>query len=66
MKGSIVRFNDGVEFDTSGGLRVESRHDGYYVVGKGMLIPVDSREDGEQFMRESAERHKPQRRNQNG
>jgi len=48
----ILRFNDGVTFDTSGPLRVTRRRDGYYVVGKGMLIPVDSREEGKQVIKE--------------
>ena len=46
-----LRFNDGVEFDTGGELRVEERHDGAYVVGRGLLCPVDSREAGEAFIR---------------
>ena len=35
-----IQFSDGVKFDTSGDLRLEYRHDGAYVVGQGMLIPV--------------------------
>jgi hypothetical protein len=35
-----IQFSDGVKFDTSGDLRLEFRHDGAYVVGQGMLIPV--------------------------
>lgn len=42
----MLRFNDGMDFDTSGKLHVEKRSDGYYVVGQGMLIPVDSRAEG--------------------
>jgi hypothetical protein len=41
-----MRFSDGIEFDTDGYLRVEHRKDGYYVVGEGMLVPVDSYDDG--------------------
>jgi hypothetical protein len=44
---STLRFSDGVSFDTSGAYRIESRSDGLYVVGKGYLCPVDSREAGE-------------------
>jgi hypothetical protein len=43
----MLQFSDGVEFDTSGKMRVERRHDGYYVVGNGMMFAVDSREEGE-------------------
>ena len=47
-----LRFTDGVEFDTSGKLRVEKRRDGFYVVGDGMLVAVDSRKEGEEFIAE--------------
>ena len=43
---SKLIFSDGVKFDTDGLLRVEHRKDGYYVVGEGMLVPVDSYADG--------------------
>jgi hypothetical protein len=48
----MLHFSDGVSFDTSGPLRVTYRGDGYYVVGKGMLIPVDSRKEGEDTIAE--------------
>ena len=38
----MLKFTDGVEIDTSGPLRPLHLHDGWYVVGGGMLIPVDS------------------------
>lgn len=41
-----LRFTDGSKFNTDGEYRVERRKDGYYVVGKGMLCPVDSRKEG--------------------
>ncbi len=41
----MLRFNDGVNIDTSGELRVLRLRDGYYVVGEGMCIPVADRED---------------------
>ena len=40
---STLRFSDGVNIDTSGELRVLRLKDGYYVVGNGMLIPVEDR-----------------------
>jgi hypothetical protein len=46
-----LKFSDGMEFDTSGPLRIESRSDGLYVVGNGQLIPVSSREEAEQIIR---------------
>ena len=42
-----LRFSDGMEFDLCGDLRVVHRRDGWYVVGRGMLIPVADREEGD-------------------
>lgn len=36
---STLRFNDGVEIDTSGEYRTLQLHDGWYVVGHGSLVP---------------------------
>jgi len=41
----MLKFSDGMSFDTSGKQRIERRSDGLYVVGKGMLIPVNSIEE---------------------
>jgi hypothetical protein len=46
-----LKFSDGMEFDTSGPLRITSRSDGLYVVGKGCLIPVNSREEAEEIIK---------------
>jgi hypothetical protein len=46
-----LKFSDGMEFDTSGPLRIESRSDGLYVVGNGQLIPVSSREEAKEIIR---------------
>ena len=48
----MLEFNDGVKFDTSGALRVERRSDGYYVVGRNMLIPVSDRAEGQKMIAE--------------
>jgi hypothetical protein len=53
---SILRFNDGEEFDTSGEMRTEKRYDGWYVVGGGMLIPVDSEEEGKEIVETKKEK----------
>jgi hypothetical protein len=37
---NILRFDDGIEIDTSGELRLLELYDGWYVVGEGRLIPV--------------------------
>ena len=50
-----MRFSDGMTFDTSGPLRLTRRKDGWYVVGNGMLCPVDSIEEGEKFIARSKE-----------
>jgi hypothetical protein len=50
-----LKFSDGIEFDTSGPLRIESRSDGLYVVGNGQLIPVSSREEAEEIIKQDKE-----------
>jgi len=45
---TILKFSDGEEFDTFGELRLEHRSDGWYVLGRGMLIPVRDEEEGKQ------------------
>lgn len=45
-----LTFTDGMEFDTSGELRIERRKDGLYVVGQGYLCPVDSEEHGKKMI----------------
>ena len=40
-----MKFSDGVRFNLDGELRIERRHDGLSVVGKGMLCPVNSRDE---------------------
>ena len=52
---SLLKFSDGVTIDTSGPLRVTRKRDGYYVVGEGMSIPVDSREEGKEIIQEMTE-----------
>ena len=47
IKMSIIKFSDGEVFDTSGDLRTELRSDGWYVLGNGFLIAVDTKEKGE-------------------
>ena len=37
---SVLKFSDGVNVDTSGELRTLELQDGWYVTGKGFLIPV--------------------------
>ena len=51
-----LRFNDGVTFNTDGPLRVEKRFDGFYVVGQGMMCPVDTYKEGTQWIQQMNER----------
>jgi hypothetical protein len=46
----MLRFTDGENFDTSGPLRKEKRHDGWYVLGQGMLIPVKDEQEADKFI----------------
>ena len=52
----MLRFSDGEDFDTGGELRIEARRDGLYVLGGGLMIPVESREEGQAIIREMGER----------
>jgi len=46
----MVKFSDGMTFDTSGPMRIVRKSDGLYVVGNNWLIPVDSHEEGERVI----------------
>ncbi len=50
-----MKFTDGVEIDTSGELRKVCLHDGWYVTGKGMLMPVSSSEEADWIISEMDE-----------
>ena len=43
----MLRFSDGVNIDTSGEPRVLRLNDGFYAVGKGILIPVACQQSAE-------------------
>lgn len=45
-----LKFDDGIEIDTSGELRLLELFDGWYVVGEGRLIPVKDEEEGKLFI----------------
>jgi hypothetical protein len=46
-----MEFTDGMKFDTGGEYRTELRSDGWYVVGRGLLMAVDSEEEGKTLIR---------------
>ena len=54
-----LHFTDGVSIDTSGPLRILLLEDGAYVVGQGMLIPVDSQEVAEERISRMNSERKP-------
>ena len=45
-----IKFSDGLEFETSDDLRIIEERDGFYVVGKGWLIPVAGQEEGKEVI----------------
>ena len=47
---SKLKFSDGEVFDTSGPLRKEERYDGWYVIGRGLLIPVNSEKEADDII----------------
>ena len=47
---SQLKFSDSETFNLSGPLRVELRSDGYYVVGQGMMMAVDTLEQGQKVI----------------
>ena len=46
----MLQFNDGITIDTSGKLRILELYDGYYVVGEGMLLPMGSYEECQEYI----------------
>tara|TARA_R100000734_G_C3312676_1_gene103749 strand:- start:1057 stop:1260 length:204 start_codon:yes stop_codon:yes gene_type:complete len=48
---SWLHFDDGESFDTSGSLRKEQRHDGWYIVGNGTLIPMKDELDCDRYIK---------------
>jgi hypothetical protein len=54
----MIEFSDGMKFDTQSELHVEKRSDGYYVVGEGLLLPVNSREEADEEIKKLKERKK--------
>jgi hypothetical protein len=54
----VIKFTDGMEFDTSGPLQIVEKIDGFYVVGKGWLIPVSGEDEGNEVIRQLIEQKK--------
>lgn len=49
---SRIHFSDGMSFQTDGPLRLTRRSDGWYVVGQGMLCPVQDPEEGRKLIQQ--------------
>lgn len=49
---SLLKFSDGVTVDTSGPIRTLELYDGWYVIGAGYLIPVESQKAAEDLAKE--------------
>ncbi|MBW1982062.1 MAG: hypothetical protein JRJ12_12660 [Deltaproteobacteria bacterium] len=47
----IVKISEGLEIDTSGGLRILEIENSFYVVGQDMLIHVASRQQAREEIR---------------
>jgi len=47
-----MRFSDGMTFDTAGPLRTVRKSDGLYVVGNGLLIPVNDYKEAKTLIEE--------------
>ncbi len=54
----LLRFSDGIEIFTGGHYRIIEEIDGLYVTGRGRLIYVKSREEGEEIIRQIQEKDK--------
>jgi hypothetical protein len=54
----LLKFSDGVEIFTGGHYRIIEEVDGAYIVGKGRLIPIKSKEVGEEIICQIKEKDK--------
>jgi hypothetical protein len=48
---TTLQFNDGVDIDTNSPLRKIHLHDGWYVVGDGLLLPVADEAEADEELR---------------
>jgi len=55
---STLNFSDGVSVNTDGEYRLLQLPDGLYLTGHGMLVPVDSADEGHQLICELNELRK--------
>ena len=48
----MLKFSDGMSFDTTGEPRTTYRSDGLYVIGGGMLIPVKDEKEANEIIKQ--------------
>jgi hypothetical protein len=48
----MLHFSDGISIDTSGELKILKLHDGYYIVGNGMLLPMKNKKEAIDFLKQ--------------
>jgi len=48
----LIKFDDGVTMDLSGPLRVSCIRGDWFVIGKGMSLPCDSKEEAQETLEE--------------
>jgi hypothetical protein len=46
----MLRFSDGININTDGSLRKMHLSDGWYIVGQGMLIPMNSEQEAIDYL----------------
>lgn len=56
---SVLHFSDGVSIDTSGPIRIALLSDGFYVIGRGHLIPVENEKHAEEVIERIGKTRKP-------
>ena len=61
MSSNNIEFSDGVSFNTDGQYRLTRRSDGWYVVGHGLLLPVNDQSEGYKVIEEMTELQKLKR-----
>jgi len=53
---SMMKFSDGMTFNTDGPMRPVCKSDGWYVVGEGTLMAVDDIHEAREFIKRHNER----------
>ena len=54
----MLQFSDGISIDTRGHLRIIELSDGLYITGEGLLVPIDTIEEGKELIKKFEEKKK--------